>query len=579
MIYNIVLDVAKENYTSKYYLALLLLKIINAFKFKQMKKINVILSMLAIVVVLTSCDSATNKAKEEKPYEMKKYAKVKLTADITHLSDNQKEMLKFLFEAATIMDDIFWLENVDEKEAFLLGIDDPKLIDYAEINYGPWDELNNLETFIPGYGAKPAGAQFYPEDMTIEEFEKYNDPNKSSLYTLIRRNAETAKLETVWYHDGFKERTNKAAALLAKASELAEDPGFKKYLNLRSQALLTDEYFNSDIAWLDMKDNQIDMVVGPIENYTDGLFGYKAAHEAYILIKDVEWSNKLSQYAKYLPELQTELPVDIKYKSEVPGSDAQLNAYDVIYYAGDCNMAGKTIAINLPNDEKVQLEKGTRKLQLKNTMKAKFDKILVPISKELIAPDQRKHITFDAFFSNTMFHEVAHGMGIKNTINGGETVRKALKEKYSAIEEGKADILGLFLVTRLNEMGVFTETDLMDNYVTFMAGIFRSVRFGASSAHGMANMLRFKFFLEKGAFTRDDNGTYSIDFEKMKLASNELTEKILVIQGDGNYEAAKEWIETDGKISTQLQQDLDRVNSLGIPSDIYFEQGPNVLGL
>ncbi len=367
--------------------------------------------------------------------------------------------------------------------------------------------------------------------------------------------------------------------MLAEASQLAEDKGFNNYLNLRAQALLTDDYFASDMAWLDMKDNHIDFVVGPIENYTDGLFGYKAAHEAYILIKDVEWSNKLKKYAQYLPDLQKELPVEQAYKNEVPGSDAQLNAYDVIYYAGDCNMAGKTIAINLPNDERVQLEKGTRKLQLKNAMKAKFDKILVPISDVLISEDQRKYITFDAFFSNTMFHEVAHGMGIKNTINGKGSVRTALKEKNSAIEEGKADILGIYMVTKLNEMGVFTETDLMDNYVTFMAGIFRSVRFGASSAHGISNMIRFNYFLERDAFTRNEDGTYSIDLDKMKSASTELTQKILKLQGDGNYEEAVAWIESQGKISSQLQSDLDRVNEKGIPVDIVFDQGPEVVGL
>lgn len=546
-------------------------------KINNMKKINLLIIILGAIITFAGCEQ--KKEATEKPCEMKKYAKVKLTANINHLSDNQKEMLKLLFDAAKLMDEIFWVENVEEKDAFLLGIDNEKDKQYAIINYGPWDELNNLEPFIKGYGAKPAGAQFYPENMTVEEFEKFEDPNKTSLYTLIRRNNKSGELETVWYHEGFKERIQKAAALLEKASQLAEDEGFKNYLNLRAQALLTDDYYASDMAWLDMKDNLIDMVVGPIENYTDGLFGYKAAHEAFILIKDVEWSDKLAKYAQYLPELQKELPVDQAYKNEVPGSDAQLNAYDVIYYAGDCNMASKTIAINLPNDERVQLEKGTRKLQLKNAMQAKFDKILVPIADVLISEDQRKHITFDAFFSNTMFHEVAHGMGIKNTINGTGPVRKALKEKYSAIEEGKADILGLFLVTKLNEMGVFNETDLMDNYVTFMAGIFRSVRFGASSAHGMANMLRFKFFLEKGAFTRNENGTYYVDFDKMKEASNELTEKILVLQGDGNYELAKSWIEADGNISPQLQQDLDRVSALGIPSDIYFEQGATVVGL
>ena len=547
------------------------------------KNLLIIFAFIGIIAI-TGCDENREKKSDknettEQPYKMKKYAKVKLTADISHLSDNQKDMLLLLFEAADLMDEIFWQENVDEKDAFMLGINNEKDRKYALINYGPWDEMNNLAPFIKGYGAKPAGAQFYPENMTVEEFEKFEDPNKTSLYTLIRRNNKTGKLETVWYHEGYKDQVEKAAALLEEASRLAEDKGFANYLNLRAQALLTDDYFASDIAWMDMKNNHIDMVVGPIENYTDGLFGYKAAHESFILLKDVVWSNKLAKYAKYLPQLQKELPVEQKYKNEVPGSDAQLNAYDVIYYAGDCNMASKTIAINLPNDERVQLEKGTRKLQLKNAMQAKFDKILVPISDVLISEDQRNYITFDAFFSNTMFHEVAHGMGIKNTINGNGPVRKALKEKYSAIEEGKADILGLFLVTKLNEMGVFTETDLMDNYVTFMAGIFRSVRFGASSAHGMANMLRFSFFLEKEAFTRNDDGTYSVDLEKMKDASKELTQKILKLQGDGNYEEAKAWIDLNGKISPQLQADLDRVNEKGIPVDIYFEQGPEVIGL
>ena len=394
----------------------------------------------------------------------------------------------------------------------------------------------------------------------------------------MRRNKE-GKLVTVWYHDAFREQTEKAAGLLLKAADLAKDEGFASYLKLRAKALLTDDYFKSDMAWLDMKNNIIDLVIGPIENYTDRLFGYKAAHESFILIKDVEWSKKLAKYAQFLPQLQAELPVAPEYKKEKPGSDVDLNAYDVVYYAGDCNMAGKTIAINLPNDSRVQLEKGTRKLQLKNAMKAKFDHIMVPISKLLISPGQRQNVTFNAFFSNTMFHEVAHGMGIKNTINGKGGVRKALKETFSPIEEGKADILGLFLVTKLNQMGEFTEINLMDNYVTFLAGIFRSVRFGAASAHGMANMLRFNFFLEHSAFTRNQDGTYSINLEKMKEASTLLTQKILKIQGDGDYEAAKKWIETDGVIKPRLKADLQRLNDAGIPSDIYFEQGPEVLGL
>ena len=540
---------------------------------------------ILLVAGLNGCGTTVTKEKKVTPsaklvkgYQMKKYAKVKLTSDISNLSDNQRKMLKLLFQAADVMDGIFWQENVDNKETFLQNFTDPKLKEYATINYGPWDELNNLTPFVEGWGEKPKGAEFYPHDMTINEFESYKNPDKTSLYTLLERD-EKGELKTVWYHEAFKTEVGQAAKLLQEASKLADNKGFARYLQLRAKALLTDDYYESDMAWLDMSGNLVDIVIGPIENYTDQLFGYKAAHESFVLIKDVEWSNRLSKYAQFLPQMQKELPVDPKYKQEKPGLKADLNAYDVVYYAGDCNMGGKTIAINLPNDERVQLKKGTRKLQLKNAMRAKFDEILVPISKILIAPDQRQYITFNAFFSNTMFHEVAHGMGIKNTINGNGPVRKALKEKYSAIEEGKADILGLYLVNRLYDMGEFTDTKLMDNYVTFMAGIFRSVRFGASSAHGMANMLRFNFFLKNGAFNRNDDGTYSINFEKMKVASKALTQKILKIQGDGDYEAAKQWIETDGMIPPQLKEDLDKVNSMGIPVDIYFEQGPQVLGL
>jgi hypothetical protein len=543
--------------------------------------------LLGGILAMYSCQSGNQKQKQTKgtketaqseKYPMKQYAKVKLTADISHLSENQKEMLRLLFKAADLMDEIFWLENVGDKDDFLSSIHDPELREYAMINYGPWDELNNLKPFIPGWGPKSKGAEFYPHDMTVEEFEAFEDPNKTSQYTMIRR-AERGNLITIWYHDYFKKMIDEAAELLEKASELAENKSFKKYLKLRAKALRTDDYYESDMAWLDVAGNKVDLVIGPIENYTDQLFGYKAAHESFILIKDIEWSKRLAKYAQFLPQMQRELPVDAQYKKEKPGSKADLNAYDVVYYAGDCNMGGKTIAINLPNDERVQLKKGTRKLQLKNAMKAKFDEILVPISDVLIAPDQRKYITFNAFFANTMFHEVAHGMGIKNTITGKGPVRKVLKEKYSAIEEGKADILGLYIIDKLYQMGEYTDSDLKENYVTFMAGIFRSVRFGASSAHGMANMLRFNFFLEHGAFKRNDDGTYSVDFDKMKEASKLLTQKILKIQGDGDYDAAKKWIEKDGKIPPVLQKDLDKVNEMGIPVDIYFEQGPKVLGL
>jgi hypothetical protein len=508
------------------------------------------------------------------------YTQVKLTTDTAQLSASEKKMIPLLIEAAQIMDKLFWQEAVGGKEAVLSGIADEQLRRYAEINYGPWDRLGNDTPFVASYGPKPAGAQFYPADMTKEEFEASDLPKeaKESLYTMIRRD-EAGKLEAIPYHEYFKEDIERAADLLRQAAALCEEPQLKRYLELRAQALLTDDYRESDLAWMDMQENGLDVIIGPIETYEDKLFGYKAAHEAYILVKDKAWSEKLKKYAALLPELQRGLPVEEAYKREVPGSNSQLNAYDVVYYAGDCNAGSKTIAVNLPNDEAIQLEKGTRRSQLKNAMRAKFDKILVPIADLLIVPEQRKHITFDAFFANTMFHEVAHGLGIKETVNGKGPVRKALQEQASALEEGKADILGLYMVTSLLEQGHLSEGTLEDYYITFMASIFRSVRFGAASAHGKANMIRFNYFLEKGAFAREESGLYRVDMAKMREAMNGLSELILKLQGDGDYEGVVRLMEEKGAVGGALQGDLDRLAQAGIPVDIVFEQGAAALGL
>jgi hypothetical protein len=546
------------------------------------RKVLLSLGVGVIAFMITSCcqrapkEEATKETNDAAKELVDMYTDFTLTSNIDHLSANEKEMLKILFEAADIMNGIFWKQTYGDKESLMAKVEDPYLRQFVEINYGPWNRLNNNKPFIDGVGKKPAGAHFYPSDMTKEEFEAWDNDNKLSQYTMIVRDEE-GNLKSVWYHEYFKEETEKVAKLLKEAAVLAGDEGFRNYLNLRAEALLTDDYLESDMAWMDMKENHVDLVIGPIENYEDALFGTKAAHEAFILIKDLEWTEKLAHFAQFLPTLQEQMPVEEAYKKEMPGRNADLGAYDAIYYAGDCNAGSKTIAINLPNDERVHLEKGSRRLQLKNSMKAKFDKILLPISEVLIAKDQRKHITFDAFFSNTMFHEVAHGLGIKMTINGKGDVRSALKEQYSALEEGKADILGLYMVTKLHEMGELGETDLMDNYVTFMAGIFRSVRFGAASSHGKANMIRFNYFLDKGAFSKNEDGTYSIDMQKMQDASRSLTQLILKIQGDGDYEAAKNLVKEKGIINAELQADLDRIDEAGIPVDIIFNQGPKYL--
>jgi hypothetical protein len=534
----------------------------------------------AVLLALSSGPAVASDADAAKlvPARPEIYAPVTLTADLSGLTAKERQMLGLFIDAAGIMDDLFWTQAYPgDRKTFLAGLEDPAVHRFAEMNYGPWDRLEDNRPFVPGTGARPPGVGFYPLDMTKAEFEKADLPKKTSEYTVLRRDAQGA-LKVVPYSVEWQKPLERTAALLGEASKLAEDPGLAKYLDLRAKALLSNEYRDSDRAWLDMKDNRIDLVIGPIETYEDKLFGYKAAFEAYVLVKDMEWSKRLARYAAMLPELQRGLPVPDKFKAEVPGTDSDLNAYDVVYYAGDCNAGSKTIAINLPNDEQVQLEKGTRRLQLKNAMRAKFDKILVPIADELIAADQRKHITFDAFFADTMFHEVAHGLGIKNTVDGKGTVRDALKELGSGIEEGKADVLGLYMITKLHEKGELGGS-LEDYYTTFLAGIFRSVRFGAASAHGEANMVRFNFFADRGAFARDAKGQYRVDMPKMRKAVDELSATLLTLQGNGDYAGVQKLVNELGVIRPQLAEDLARLKSRSIPVDVVFTQGKSVLGL
>ena len=507
--------------------------------------------------------------------KLEDYVSVKLAADLSGLSDSQREMLPLLVQAAQVMDGLFWQQAYGDREALLDGIENPDARAFAEINYGPWDRLDNNRPFLPGVGPKPPGANYYPSDMTAEEFEvaAENDPRLRSQYTLVRRNA-AGELAAIPYNVAFREELASVAKLLRQAASLAEDGGFRRYLQIRADALESNDYQPSDFAWMEMQDNALDLVIGPIESYEDGLFGTKTAFEAYVLVKDKQWSDRLAKYSTMLPTLQDGLPVPPEYKAEEPGGDSQLNAYDVLYYAGDCNAGAKTIAINLPNDEQVQLEKGSRRLQLKNAMRAKFDNILLPIADILIDEQQRGDIDFEAFFSNTMFHEVAHGLGIKNTLDGRGTVREALKDASSALEEAKADILGLHLIGKLTDAGEFPREGLAGNYTTFLAGIFRSVRFGASSAHGRANSISFNYFQRSQAFSRDSgSGTYRIDAEKMRAAVDSLSGKILRLQGDGDYDGAKALLAEMGVLGEEVESDLARLEDAGIPVDILFEQG------
>lgn len=541
----------------------------------------VLISFLGLTSCSTNSENKSAAAKDSlQTYVAERlpiYAKVRLTTDIQKLTENERKVLPLLIKAAEIMDELFWKQSYPQRDSLLATVQDQKTKEFIVINYGPWDRLNDNKPFVKGVGPKPIGSGFYPANMTKEELESSNVADKKGLYSMIRR-TESGKLFSVPYSIFFKDDLVRAANLLKEAAALSGPGQLRRYLTFRAEALLTDNYMPSDLAWMDMKNNGLDIIIGPIENYEDGLFNARAAFESYVLVKDKEWTKRLEKYVSMLPELQNGLPVEAAYKKETPGTSSQLAAFDVVYYAGDGNSGGKTIAVNLPNDEKIQQLKGTRRSQLKNAMRAKFDKIMVPISAELIDKSQQEYLKFDAFFANVMFHEVAHGLGIKSTITGKGYVREALQEQYSWLEEGKADILGLYMVSSLLKKGEM-EGDIKDYYTTFMAGILRSVRFGAGEAHGKANMLCFNFFNSKGAFERTPEGTYKVNYEKFESSMNELTNKILVLQGNGDKAAVEKVQKEMALIHKELKSDLDRLSKKGIPVDVIFEQGLSVLGL
>lgn len=532
---------------------------------------------LAGGVLFTACHKEQKTETDPMQIKVDEFTEVELTTDLDHLTDKERQLVGIFIEIGQIMDKMYWKEAFGDK-ALMDTVSNPATKAFAMINYGPWERLNDMKPFIDGYGEKPLGAQFYPKDMTKQEFENLKDENKNSQYTFIRR-AEDGNLTVVWYHEMFQQELNKVKELMEQAIQLAEDPGLKNYLTLRLEALLTDDYFKSDLAWMDMKESNLDFVVGPIENYEDRLFGLKAAHEAFVLVKDPEWSKKLAKFTAMLPDLQKDIPCEPQYKKEIPGTDSDLNVYDVVYYGGDCNAGSKTIAINLPNDERVHIQKGTRRLQLKNAMKAKFDKIVFPISERILVKDQLQYVNFEAFFSNVTFHEVAHGLGIKNTVTGKGAVRTALGNQYSAWEEAKADILGLYMVNSLISKGEISNITKEQTYTTFIAGILRSVRFGAASAHGKANMMCFNYFEDKGAFSRTKDGLYRIDFEKTEEALKGWAALILKVEGDGDFDFATRYSAEHGVIRPTLQKDLDMINQAGIPRDVRYKQGKDILGI
>jgi len=541
-----------------------------------MKKNNLI---FLIFFILFSCNNKDNKNAFDIVTQKKidEYALVTLKTDITNFSQTDKKVVKLLIEASQIIDTIFLYENMGYLNIDNLDFTDELTKKLFELNFGPWNRIEGNKPFMENVAEKPLGAYFYPPDITLEEFENMQDSLKTSAYTFIRRDSLN-NLITVPYNVELKVYIDKIAEKLDSAAEITENLQFQKYLRLKAEALKTDNYCPSDTVWLNMKNNPIDIVIGPIEIYEDKFYNCKAEHQAFVLIKDFEWSKKMEKYTLWLPFLQKALPVEEKYRSEEPGVNSDINVYEVIFIAGSAKSGGATISQNLPLDPETQVEKGIRNLQFKNIINAKFEAIIFPLSQIVFDEKQKKQVNSDAFFSNVLFAEMAKSLGIKNTLNNQGTVRDALKDYFTVADILKASVLTLFFAEKLNEVGEI-KNDLSDNYITFVANILRVVRLGSSSGYAKANLICFNYLVEDGAIIYNKNTTISIDYEKMRTSVKELATKIIEIEGDGDYSAISDFVNNYSKISPELQIILDKINENEIPKDVYFEQGLDLLNL
>lgn len=516
-------------------------------------------------VVFTACQST------DSPFErrMRDYALVTVPApDLSGISDNGKEVLNLYRFAADEVDSIYWEQYFGDKTK-LDTISDPVQLQYARINYGPWDRFTG-KSFVSGYADRLPGAGFYPADMTIEEFEAFDDPYKLSPYTLIRR-APDGRLTAVWYHDEYSRHIEKIANYLKAAADITIKPSVKSYLLSKADALSSDKYYDSDIAWLDMTDSKMDLVIGPNETTDDQLLGVKRSYEAFVLLKNLDRTEMLSKFTARIPEFQKELPCPEEYKTFEPGIGSNIFSCDALYYAGQANAGVKVIALNLPFDEDVQRDKGTRTILLENIIRAKFNYIVGPAGETLLDQDYHESLSDEAFFWNIVFREVAHGLGVKETVNGRGTVEQALGNEALTFEEMKGNVLGMFLVCKLQDRfdlpGIFNKQDAL---TTFFASLTRSGRFGEGSALGRANIMIYNYLREHGAFSRSEAGIYTLDYSKMESAITELATLTLTTQALGDIEGAREFEQKYSAHSEGYDVDVMNLGLAGVPADIRF---------
>lgn len=513
--------------------------------------------------------------------KIRRFAPTTLTADTSRLSAGDRRALAKIIEAAKLMDPLYLRQVWSGNPALLARLEAERTAEgrarlhYFRINVGPWSRLDGNEAFIEGVPhEKPKHANYYPDDMTKEEFNAWvaglSDEEKSranGFFHLIRRDAN-GKLKTVPYSTEYREFLEPAARLLREAAELTTNATLKSFLSKRADAFLSDDYYESDVAWMDL-DAPIDVTIGPYETYEDELFNYKAAFESYVTLRDEAESAKLVKFSGYLQELEDNLPLEARYRNPKLGAASPIRVVNELFSSGEGNRGVQTAAFNLPNDERVVREKGSKRVMLKNVQEAKFNKTLLPISRVVLTPAGQRALSFESFFTHILAHELMHGLGPHNINAGGAetTVRMQLKELYSAIEEAKADITGLWALQYLMDKGMVDKRMERSMYTTFLASCFRSVRFGITEAHGKGIALQFNYLTDEGAIKFNERaGTFQIDESRIKAAVTKLTREILTLQAEGSYAKAKAMLDKYGVIRPPMQRALARLGD--VPVDI-----------
>jgi hypothetical protein len=507
-----------------------------------------------------------------------RFAPTDIVADISRLSPADRQVLAKLVQASKIMDALYLRQVWAGNEAMLLDLvrdqtpEGRARLHYFLINKGPWSRLDDNEVFVPGAPPKSAGANYYPEGATKEELERWiatlppaERARATGFFTVVRRSGPAFTL--VPYSQEYQNELTQAAALLREAAGLASEPTLRAYLTSRADAFLSNDYYDSDVAWMDLK-GAVEPTIGPYEVYEDEWFNYKAAFESFVTVLDEVETAKLQRFAGELQDIENNLPIDPKLRNPKIGASAPIVVVNEIYASGDANHGVQTAAFNLPNDERVISAKGSKRVMLKNVQDAKFARILTPISKVVLAPEDQKDLAFEAFFTHILVHELMHGLGPHNITVGGRqtTVRQELKETYSAIEEAKADISSLFAIQYMIDKGVLPASLERPLYTTFLASTFRSIRFGINEAHGLGIAIQLNTLMDEGAVTVRPDGTFAVDPVKAKEAVTGLTRDIMTIQAEGNYAAARDLRDRMGVVRPPVQAALDKL--VGVPVDI-----------